>query len=563
MDGSVASPSMTATESPRRARTWMAVVPAPLETNAPVPARSTWWRDLALLVGLMLLSGGMRAWLIQHTEVAARDSIGFIRYALELERLPWAEVVNHSQQHPGYPAFMLLVSWPVRSFAGETSAHSMQVSAQLTSALAGVLLVIPMYYLGRQFFETKVTFWGVALFQCLPVSSRVLADGLSEGTFLLLLVTALLFGVLAIGRGSAWLAGLCGFCGGLAYLTRPEGALAVIAAIIVLAGVQLVPRWRHPWSRWALSFTTLVVAALVAGSPYYAVTGRFTKKPTPERLLEPQALSPVVPVGQGKPVIASVMGIYAPSGLKDRKVWAVQAILSEVIRSYQYVLAVPVLLGLWWFRGLAFKIPGTWVVLILVLLHSLVLWRLGSVVGYVSDRHTLIIVLCGSFTGAAAVIQLGYSLARFLVPSDATEEEKSQAATARGGWLALTLLAGLLIMGMHDTLKPLHINRSGHRDAGLWLAAHANPADPIHDPFCWAHYYAGRVFQEADGPVVAEPGYKPTSYVVLENTDNEHSRLPLIETAVQLSHTGKPVYHWPENKPVEQAKVIVYAIAPR
>ena len=40
------------------------------------------WRWLAMLLVLVL---PLRAWLFVNTEVAARDSIGFIRYALQLE----------------------------------------------------------------------------------------------------------------------------------------------------------------------------------------------------------------------------------------------------------------------------------------------------------------------------------------------------------------------------------------------------------------------------------------------------------------------------------------------
>src|SRR5262249_29172585 len=151
----------------------------PLKAALPDPATgarptNSVWQDLGLLLLLIGLATGLRVWLITHTEVAARDSIGFIRYALQLERQPWSEVLSKFQQHPGYPAVLLLVSWPVRAALGGTDAVSMQLSAQIASALAGILLVIPMYYLGRELFDRSAGFWGAALFQCLPVAARVL-----------------------------------------------------------------------------------------------------------------------------------------------------------------------------------------------------------------------------------------------------------------------------------------------------------------------------------------------------------------------------------------------------
>src|SRR5438105_4052858 len=150
------------------------------------------FHDLKWLLVLIAFAAGIRVWLICHTEVAARDSIGFIRYAVQLEKQPWLEVVRHSEQHPGYPFLLLAVSQPVRHFMGGTSPESMQVSAQVASALAGVILVIPMFYLGRTLFARRVAFWATLMFQCLPVAAHVLSDGLSEATFLLLMTTGLL-----------------------------------------------------------------------------------------------------------------------------------------------------------------------------------------------------------------------------------------------------------------------------------------------------------------------------------------------------------------------------------
>src|SRR5208282_2762748 len=84
--------------------------PAKDASEPPTPV----YRELASLALLLLLAAGIHAWLLSHTEVAARDSIGFIRYALELERFPWKEVLQRNLQHPGYPLVLLAVSWPVR-----------------------------------------------------------------------------------------------------------------------------------------------------------------------------------------------------------------------------------------------------------------------------------------------------------------------------------------------------------------------------------------------------------------------------------------------------------------
>ena len=268
------------------AKVWPGIQP---ETQSAIQQDEPPWRfghELALLAVLFLLAASSRAWLIGHTEVAARDSVGFIRYALELERYPWKEVLERSLQHPGYPMVLLVVSWPVRYFLGGTNAVSMQLSAQLASAVAGVLLIIPMYYLGRDLFGRRAGFWGTALFQCLPVSARVMSDALSEATFLLFMATALLLAVRALRSQSAARFAWCGLFGGLAYLTRPEGALIVVATGLVLIAMQFVSSGQRSWLRVFACATALVVTAAVIASPYVLVTGRLTNKPTPRRLWE-------------------------------------------------------------------------------------------------------------------------------------------------------------------------------------------------------------------------------------------------------------------------------------
>jgi 4-amino-4-deoxy-L-arabinose transferase-like glycosyltransferase len=527
-------------------------------------SRRSHWREPALLLALMLFTAVIRIWILCHTEVAARDSIGFIRMALQFEKLPFAEVVRNSAQHPGYPLTLLAVSWPIRWIMG-TTPESMQLSAQATSALASVLLVIPMFWLGRELFDRRAGFWGSVLFQCLPVSSRILADGLSEATFLLFTTTALLLAVRALRERSVWRFALCGAFSGLAYFTRPEGALVALAAGLVLLGIQLSPLWRYSWRQVLACGGSLAVGAVLVGAPYVLITGHLTNKPTGGQILNAFAFLPDehptrISVSSGsisQPLMASLFGIYAPEWLQDRTWWGLYAIGTEVVKSYEYIAILPVLIGLWWFRDRLRGIPGSWVVVAFCALHGLVLWRMACVVGYVSDRHVQLLVLCGVFTWAAAVGALGNWLGRNLARLRRQSPELSARA---GNGVALVLLAVCALIGLPDGLRTLHANRAGHRAAGLWLAAHTQPADEINDPFCWAHYYAGRVFLEGTVPEVPA-GYQPVTYVVLDRPDLEHKNLTTLKKAIQLSENGALVYHWPENQPVGNAKIRVFTVA--
>src|SRR5947208_1023658 len=185
-------------------------------------SRSDHRRDLALLALLLLLTVTLRGWLLFNTEVPARDTIGFIRYALEFQSDPWRRVLRNNHQHPGYPLTILAASLPVCAVYDAPEAEVMSFSAQLASNIAAVLLVIPMFYLGKLLFHRAAGFGAAALFQCLPVSGHILSDGLSEALFLLLACAALALAVLAMGTRRPLHFALCGLFCGLPYLTRPE-----------------------------------------------------------------------------------------------------------------------------------------------------------------------------------------------------------------------------------------------------------------------------------------------------------------------------------------------------
>src|SRR5947209_8744802 len=90
-----------------------------------------------LLIGVLLaLVLPLRVWLICNTEVTARDSIGYIRYALQFDKYSWQEVLLKNHQHPGYPLLVWLASQPVRAIDGETTPENMELSAQIVNFFA-------------------------------------------------------------------------------------------------------------------------------------------------------------------------------------------------------------------------------------------------------------------------------------------------------------------------------------------------------------------------------------------------------------------------------------------
>jgi hypothetical protein len=521
---------------------------------------------------LLLVLAAVRTWMAYHTEVAARDSIGFIRIAWMLQQCrSWQEcrdVLRDAEQHPGYPLAILAASWPVHRLTTGREVDLMQWSAQLASIVAGLLLILPMYYLGKELFDRRVAFWAVLLFQLLPASNRVLGDGLSEATFLLCAAGALYLAVRALRTGGSplWF-GLSGLCGGLAYLVRPEGAVIVAAVGVVLLAVQAVRGLRRPWRRWLACAAGLTLGAVVVGGPFVLATGRLTVKPAGERMAgeETAALgwpvpSPVVVSGvaPGRPLLASVLGVWrTESKTHLPKIWwGLWAVGYELYKGFYYVLWVPVLLGLWWFRGRLRSHPGTWVLLTLCLAMGLLLWRLAATAGYVSDRHMLLLLLCGCFWGAAALQVIGSWLAQTAARHARMPAVKRYAPLFCAPLVPLALVGAML----PKTLEPLHYNRSGFREVGYWLAEHTSPDDFILDPYSWANYYAGRVLLTGHVHPMP-PDHTATWYVVWEESRNAHPRLEgWWYVANKYRKLGSPVYHWHGAHGQDETEIGVYRV---
>src|SRR5207244_6114698 len=105
-----------------------------MEESSATPRHAEWnWSsqlksDLGCLFILLLLATAIRVWLISHTEVTSRDSIGYERYAWELAHDNWIHVLRTNVHHPLYPLTVLAISAPVRQIVNGSDLVVMQLS---------------------------------------------------------------------------------------------------------------------------------------------------------------------------------------------------------------------------------------------------------------------------------------------------------------------------------------------------------------------------------------------------------------------------------------------------
>jgi hypothetical protein len=563
---------------------------------------TSWKGDASRLALVLLFAIGVRAVMVANTAVVSRDCIKFVRDALHLEQPPPhrtgpLDVIRHAEYPPGYPVAILGMSHLVRPTMGGTTVETMAFSAQLVSAVAGVLLVIPLYFLVRRTLDRNIACSAALMFTVLPVCVEVTSDGISDGLFVLTAVCALWFAARALDqdrwrRAFGWGLG-AGLCCGAGYLVRPDAAIVALGTGLTFAGV-VVRRlrgggWRPPF----LAGVGLVVGAVLIAGPYVWAIGGLTNKPAGKGMVDVLSGDEPDPVffrrdetrlGPGRVPVAAW---WDPAAFKDesKPVWAFKNLIYEYLKTGHYVVPVFTAIGLFALRRRLAE-PKIALLLTVAAVQFVVLWLLAWKIGYVSQRHTLLMMLVSCVLAAAAFPALGawavqawhmraFSRKGLRVFTWFVQPERARAwvhALRRSNVPVLAAIwTGIVVApAIPRDFYSLHAERVGHKEAGLWLAANAEPAAEIVDPFGWAEWYAGRSVRDWPVPDPHYPSWNPFRapyvYVVFEpNAKSPHSRLEYYWLARNMANppSRSPrqpvvVYQYPPDLPWNKVRVAVY-----
>src|SRR4051812_43358685 len=309
--------------------------------------RSLFGPDYLRLAGLALVAVAVHGWLVADTALTARDSLVFARLALCFENPSAAppnpdgrpkntfDHIREAEHPPGYPLSVWAVDAALRHVSTRPPADRAILAAQLASAAAAVLLVIPTYLIGRMLFSRNVGFAAALLFQVLPVPARITSDGLTEGVYLLVAAVALALGVRAVRRPQISGFLLCGLATGASYLVRPEGLMIAAGPAAVVLWLGFTRRWPRDAALGRL--TALFIGVALVSMPYVALIGKFSNKPSP-KALNPLEGAPG-PIWRGAPstqraatgptLFAEWWNEEKDAG-KSRCLWAIQAVFKEM-----------------------------------------------------------------------------------------------------------------------------------------------------------------------------------------------------------------------------------------
>jgi 4-amino-4-deoxy-L-arabinose transferase-like glycosyltransferase len=479
-------------------------------------------------------------WLSAHTDILFADGLRYVVQAQRIDRGDLVDGLLKSVDHPAYPLAIVAA----HRFIGGTSPVAWQDAAQLAAVVAGVLLVLPLYLVALELFGPRAAWMGVLLVYVVPLNAHVMADALSESTFLLFWTWGLWASLKFLKEGTfGWLP-LMIACGVLAYASRPEGLLLPGAVVATLAAMPLLRLTRLYWPRWVAAVTFLVVGPALLAGPYVALKGGLGTKPAVARILGTAPHSAPDAVERARPLDPTQT---------TAKTYAIAAKATfEAVRDAVSIPLLPLaILGVWACRPLAAK-ARVWLFLGIVFLASvLVLVRLHATGGYCTPRHAMILSLLLILASGLGLDRL---LSRIAIPARWLGNEGSAFRAGPAVW-GLSL-AAYVVWAAPTLFAPINAGMGGYRAAGNYLAQHVPPGTKVVDVTGWSLFYGERPGYTFANLIEA-PGDPNLRWVVARDA---HLKGPwgYCQQLRALVAGLEPVATFPEKDGPSQARVYVY-----
>lgn len=145
--------------------------------------------------------------------------------------------------------------------------HDSEFAGRLVSVIAGTLLIIPAYYLIRNFYGRMPAYLGTVLIAIHP--ALLVSSGwvMTEAVYTLIFTTVILVGWYALRSGNARTFFITGLLWGAAYLTKPE-ALGFLVLLFILTTAAKFFRRNISFRRYAAGYLLLLTGFMIFFLPY-------------------------------------------------------------------------------------------------------------------------------------------------------------------------------------------------------------------------------------------------------------------------------------------------------
>ncbi|MDY7030652.1 MAG: glycosyltransferase family 39 protein [Thermodesulfobacteriota bacterium] len=400
--------------------------------------------------------------------------------------------------HPLYPITIAIFSHFI---------HDTQLAAQLISIISGSLLVIPVFFLGRKLFNHSIGFITGLLVAFHPHLVRKSVDVLSESLYILFFMMCIYIGWSAIKRGKSLLYFLAGAFGALAYLTRPEGLIALVGIGIWIFIIRLKERSLSN-KKVLTSLFLLLFGFTVFASPYLMYlrgeTGHWTltKKKSTLKLMgidtngdesskiDKNNSNTEYSVKQNTKYLwnedenIQQPPIHVYSGIRSENLKRSYEFLSRLIDAFHPLLFLFCLIGIYASRGIRRYDKAHLFVFSICIIYLLIAYSLLLNYGYISRRHLLPAIVMSLFWTAIGIQESQrWRIKNILKPRESKYFRPKTIFTFMVIFTVVFLLP--------KTLKPQRVEKIWIKETAQWLQSISSKKPKIlsHDPRI--DYYAG------------------------------------------------------------------------
>jgi len=529
-------------------------------------------RPYTILAVAMLIALALQALIALRSPIIAKDGIAFIGIAKRLQT-DVGGICQSEDQHPGYPALLLIGSHLARLWPNLDEFDVWIVGGRLATGMCGLLAIVFLWLFGRRLYDRQIADIAALLASIWPLLRQNASDVLSDTPHLMCYMAALWLSCEGLVRGRARWFAAAGVAGGLAFWVRPEGLLVPLAAIPVIALAQ----WRRQPRAMLAGVMALALASFLVVVPYVVSAGKLTSKKS--FFSRPPVTVPVPPATpSAMPLPAPAMPLWAwelpetgvlaepiiGPALPDERARphsmlgvlknAIVELAQELGQGFYYLLLIPLAVGRFAPGRRSWNLVCGRLATVVLCAHIVLLLLLYHVAGYISHRHVIpLVALLLPLTGsgllwiaerltavAAALLSLASPRSRWL------RIAKRMASLVP--WLARPRVAmGLVAVVVAAGLLPKTVNRRYHAyepvvQAARWVRSHSQSGDSVLATSGYVRFYAER-FGTVLGPdtpnlasgFAVAPNSVPWTFLVLEVNDRKLSRerLSLLDAAYE------------------------------
>jgi len=176
-------------------------------------------RDLILLLLLFASALAIRCYFLQFYRVISADGVGYAEIGRSLFKAGGLAKATHFP--PFYPFLIAIFNQFIRD---------VELAGRVVSIIMGSLIVVPIYLLGKRFFDTRVALLACLLAITWSCLRDLSCEVMSQATYITMLYTAVFLFDRAVTKRSVRASIATGLVMGLAYLTRAEAFIVFAVA---------------------------------------------------------------------------------------------------------------------------------------------------------------------------------------------------------------------------------------------------------------------------------------------------------------------------------------------